>query len=113
MLKRMQRALKLGGDIYTLDDIGEEMHKGNMQGHVENGTWAVTRIHDWPQKRTVDIVFVVGNLEDSLELEGKVCNWAKDIGADMVTATGREGWWKYHTPGWNKMGVLYAKELKS
>jgi hypothetical protein len=45
-------------------------------------------------------------------LEQVVCQFAKDLDADMLTATGRDGWWGIHTPGWHKAGTLYSKDLK-
>jgi hypothetical protein len=111
MLKKMEKALRLGGDLYRLEDIGVELQQGIMQGHVENDTWAITRVHDYPRKRVVDIVFVVGNLEGSLLLEKKISAWAKDMGATTLTASGRYGWWKFRVPDWVKIGTLYSKDL--
>ena len=111
MLKRMERALKLGGDLFSLEDIAKELNEGTMLGHVENDTWAVTRVHDWPRKRSVDVLFVVGNLEGSLLLEKKIADWAKSQNASLITATGRDGWWKYRVDGWKKTGTLYSKDV--
>jgi len=112
MMKRMEKALRLGGDLYNLYDIGRELRCGKMQGHVENDTWAITQVQDYPRKRVVDIFTVVGNMEGSLLLEQKITEWATELGADMITSAGRDGWWNFRTPGWKKMGTLYSKELK-
>jgi len=111
MLMKMERALRSGNDLYDLDDIQEKLIVGDMQSHVEGNTWAVTEVHDWPRRRSVNILFVVGYLGDSLRLEKKIIDWAKDIGADLITAIGRDGWWEYRTPGWKKMGTLYSKDI--
>ncbi len=111
MLKKMERALHAANDLYSLQDIGNMLHTGDMQGHVEKDTWALTQICDYPRKRTVDITFVVGNLEGSLLLEEKITNWAKGHKASLITAVGREGWWEHRTPGWRKCGTLFAKDI--
>ena len=113
MLRKMDRALKEGNQLFDLNSILENLRDGSMQGHIEGDTWAITQVHDFPCKRTVNIVFVVGHIEESLKLEAKVEAWAKEMGADLLTAVGREGWWEHRTPGWKKTGVLYSKELQS
>jgi valyl-tRNA synthetase len=54
---------------------------------------------------------VIGNLDDSFKLEMKIEKWAKEIGADLVTAVGREGWWDHRLPGWKKQGAIYSKDI--
>jgi len=111
MLRKMARALREGGDLYNLNDIAEMLSNGTAQGHVVGNTWAITQVHQFPAKKSVNILVVVGNMEDSIKLEGKITEWAKEIGANRITAIGRDGWWKHRTPGWDKVGVLYAKEI--
>jgi hypothetical protein len=111
MLKKMQRALKMANDTFDLNDIADGLRKGTMQGFVVGDTWAVTQVHQWPRRKSVNILVVVGNLDESLELETKITNWAKDIGADHITAIGRDGWWEHRTHGWKKLGVMYSKDI--
>ena len=111
MARKMSKALKIGGNLFDLDDIQEHLKNGRMQGHTVGDTWAITQVHEWPHKKTVNILYVVGYIEESLELESKITAWAKEIGADRVTAVGRDGWWEHRLPGWKKVGVMYSKEL--
>jgi hypothetical protein len=111
MQKKMNKALKINGDVFNLDDIRESLRIGKMQGHVEGDTWAITQVHEWPRKKSVNILYVIGSLENSIQLESKITEWAKGIGANFITAIGRDGWWKHRTSGWKKLGVLYSKEL--
>jgi hypothetical protein len=111
MAAKMNEALKASGDVYDLIDIQDLLKDGMMQGHVEGDTWAITQVHDWPKKKSVNILYVVGSLENSIRLEGKITEWAKEIGADFITAVGRDGWWERRTPGWKKVGTLYSKDL--
>jgi hypothetical protein len=111
MMKKMQRALKEAGDLFTLQDISAMLKKGTAQGHVVGDTWAITQVHEFPLKKSVNILVVVGDMKDSLALEAKIDTWARGIGADAITAVGRDGWDKFVAPGWKKTGTMYAKEL--
>jgi hypothetical protein len=107
----MRRALKRGDDLFSLDDIEAGLMSGDLQGHVEGDTWAITQIHQWPRKKAVNVLFVVGSLQNSLKLEAKVETWAKEQEATLLTAVGRGGWWQYRTPNWKIVGNLYSKVI--
>jgi len=111
MARKMAKALSLGGNLYTLDDLEAELLAGNIQGHVEGDTWAITQIQNWPRRKVVNIMFVIGSIEHAGKLEEKISEWAKEIGASLVTAVGRDGWWVHRTPGWKIAGTLYSKEI--
>jgi hypothetical protein len=111
MMKKLERALAQCGGIFTLEDIRDNLKSGRMQGHVVGDTWAITQVLEWPRSKSVNVVFVVGDMKDALELETVIEKWAKDLGASFITGTGRDGWWDYKTPGWKKMGVLYSKDI--
>lgn len=111
MKHKFDRALAQGQNLYDLDDIGNALTTGHMQSHVIGNTMAITRVHDWPQKRSVEILYVVGDLTESLAMDKYLEEWARSIGANLVTAVGRDGWWEHRTPGWKKIGTLYAKDI--
>lgn len=110
MEKKMLRALKQGQSLYDLDDIDNALKLGNLQSHVIGDTVAITRVNDWPQRRSVDVVFVVGHLDEALKMDQKLVDWARSIGANLMTAVGRSGWHKYDH-GWKRIGTLYAKDI--
>ena len=111
MRKKMERALAINGNLFNMDDIDEYLIRGKMQGHVEGDTWVLTQVHDWPRRRAVNIMYIAGFLDDTHALEVKIEKWAKSIGANLITAGGRDGWLKFKTPGWNKVGSLYSKDI--
>jgi hypothetical protein len=111
MQKKMDKALKLDGGLFTLDDIEDHLRSGKIQGHVEGDTWVLTQIHDWPQRRAVNIMYLVGSMENALKLEPKLECWAKANGANLLTAMGRESWVEFKTPGWKKIGSLFSKDI--
>jgi hypothetical protein len=112
MLRKMDRALRQGGNLYTLEDLGYALEEGKMQSHVAKDTWAITAVNDFPNKRTVDVLYVVGSLEGAFALDKDLEKWANGLGADAMTAMGRDGWNRWcSNPGWTKVGTLYSKEL--
>lgn len=115
MADKMKKALKSANGVFDLDDIMNALQTGTMQGHVVGDSWAITQIHDWPQRRSVNILFVVGNKEDLPVLNTRVEEWAKNVGADFITAHGREGWEEYlgsdMGKGWRKSSTVYSKDL--
>jgi hypothetical protein len=112
MKKKMSRALESGGNMYDLDDICAALESGDMQGHVEGDTWIITQVHYWGKKLAVNIIFVVGDMDDALKAEPKIEAWAKELGAKFITGIGRDGWWGNKSDGWEKMGNLYRKDIK-
>jgi hypothetical protein len=111
MVIKVARALRQANNLYSLDDIEHALESGDMQSHVYKDTMAITQIHQFPRRKTINILFVIGNLDDSFKLEMKIEKWAKEIGADLVTAVGREGWWVHRLPGWKKQGAIYSKDI--
>lgn len=111
MIRKLAKALELGGGVYTLDEILRSIHSGKMQGHVNGETWAVTEVQNFPRQKVVHILLVVGTLEEAIQLENEIITWAKSIGVTRLTAIGRDGWWKVRTPGWGEVGTMYAKDL--
>jgi hypothetical protein len=56
-------------------------------------------------------MFVIGDMKDLPELEQRVTQWAKDNGADLITAMGRDGWQSMMHDGWKAVGTLYSKDI--
>lgn len=111
MQVKMARVLRDAGGLHSLDDIEAALLCGDMQGHTAGNTWAITQVQKYPRFKVVHVLYLVGFQEDIKVLEDKIVAFAKDVGAKRITAVGRDGWWKFHTPGWAKTGVSYAKEL--
>lgn len=112
MRRKVDRLMRDGNNCYTLDDIMKEIDQGTMQSHVFGDTWVITQVHDFPQRRSVDLTFVVGEADEFLAGLPKLYDWSREIGANLITGSGRDGWWSKRLPGWRRMGSLYSKDLK-
>lgn len=108
--RRLRIMLEKSGGFYTVEDILDHIHEGKMQSFATDRTWVVTQIHEFPRKKVLDIVFVVGEMEDLEELEPQLENFRREIQADMITATGRLGWLKKYFKGWKPTSVNFVRE---
>lgn len=112
LIERVGHILEMAGGFYTLEDIVQKVRDGDMQSFVCNDSWAVVQTIDYPRKRVVDIVFVVGHMEDMDVLESEVIGWARDNGAVMLTTGARNGWQeRAKVRGWRTVSQIYMKDL--
>lgn len=114
MERYVNRWIRENDNCYTFNDVMECIEKGQMQSHVFGNTWVLTSIHDFPQRKTVHIDLVVGELFDAIAAEPAVCKWAKGVRADLITGSGRPGWdpFRSKVSGWQVKGRLYSKDLR-
>jgi hypothetical protein len=109
---RLERALAINGGLYKLDDILEEIKRNKMQSFACNQSWAVTQVEDYPQKRVLTIVLVVGEMEDVDDMYAQIKKYALENGAVRIQAWGRPGWVKKADQmGWHKTTELYVEDL--
>lgn len=108
-IKDLEKLLKRQGGLYTYADVINYIYEGKFQSFCAGDTWLVTQVHKFPRKTVLDVVFVVGDGKDIEALEEKLTEFAKEIGADMMTATARLGWTKTKHPGWKITTVNYMK----
>lgn len=104
--------LEMHGGFYTFDDIVAAVQRGDMQSFNCNESWAVVQVIDFPRKRVVDVVFVVGKMEDMELLESEVIGWAREIGAVMLMTGARNGWRdRAQVRGWKTVSSIFMKDL--
>lgn len=110
---KVERALDAFGNLYTFDDIMGLINEGKMQSFAVGDTWIVTQVNEFPRRKVVDIALVVGFIEEATHALPEIYNFARSIGANRVTAVGRDGWWKFAEPGWYRVGGYFAKDLEN
>lgn len=111
MREKLEKVLQMSGDLYTLDDIVALIKEGKMQGFTNGDSWVITQVNDFPRRKVLEIAFVIGYVGDAIGALPEIYEYARKVGATRVTAFGRDGWWGYHQPGWNRVGTMYAKDL--
>ncbi len=108
--------LKYGG-LYTFDDIMDLIHQGKMQSFAVGDSWAVTQIAEFPRKKVLDIVFMIGNFPELQRMEADAIKYAIENNCDMVMANGlnrlqaacKIGLFV----GWQQIMSTYTKDLRN
>lgn len=111
--QKLSRVLDGMGGLYTLSDIEVAMHEGRMQGFVENNSWVVTEVQQFPRARKLHVLAMVGDLEDVPALQDRVLDYANDVNASLVSTFGRRGWFKTaERLGWRLKAKTYLYHRK-
>ena len=90
--RKLARVLDRMGGLYTLNDILSLIARNEMQSFVEGDSWALTRIAQFPRAKVVEVLAVVGNLDEARILHDRILVFAAEVGAGIVQAYGRKGW---------------------
>ena len=110
-MEQLQDALDQMGNTHSLEDIVGMIDTGAMQSFVNDDTWMVTQVVDFPRKRVLEIFLVVGELFATEKLFNEVDAFARAHGCDLIRAFGRHGWQKWAKPrGWKNGAHVYYKE---
>lgn len=110
--EKMSRVLRRMGGLYSFEDIMDKIRTGHMQSFAHRNTWVVTEVHDYPRRRVLDILFLVGDIADVHVLHHKVVTFAEGCGATLIRAFGRPGWTIFvRAYNWEAVDVIYHKEL--
>jgi hypothetical protein len=112
--KKLARVLDRMGGVFIVTDILDAIAAGKMQGFVEGGSWAVTQVVAFPRARVLEIVGVVGDIEECRRLHDRLIKYADDNDIAFIQAYGRRGWisdaaergWKVKT-----VSYLYQREM--
>lgn len=106
----MDRMLELHGGLYTYEDIMDCIRDGKMQSFADGDTWLITQVNEFPRKKVLELVFVVGDFDTAEKLlNGDVERFRKEIQADMTMATGRLGWLGKKRDGWKAISANFIK----
>jgi hypothetical protein len=114
--QKLARVLDRMGGLYTLQDILTAIADARMQSFVEGNSWAITQVNQYPRARTLQLVALVGRLEDVDALHAKILAYADDVNAGLLSTYGRRGWLREGS--WRRLGwrlktknYLYQREM--
>lgn len=103
--------LKKFGDLYTFDDVVERIKDGRMQSFARGETWAVTQVNEYPRRKVLDLVFVVGDLDVLESMEQDILDFARQHECSLIMANGRMGWLRKKFEGWKAVSCMFVKEV--
>jgi hypothetical protein len=114
--RKMARALDRMGGLYTLNDILTAIAEGRMQSFAVNNSWAITQVQNFPRARQLQLVAMVGDLEDVDALHAKLLAYADEVNASLLSTFGRLGWIRegsFRRLGWRVKAKshLYQREM--
>ncbi len=90
--RKLERVLDRMGGLYTLHDILAKIAEGRMQSFMQGDSWMITQVMDFPRRRVLEIVALVGDVDECLAMHERLLDYANEIGATVIQAYGRKGW---------------------
>ena len=106
------KALKLGGNTHTREDISEGIKSGRFQYFGDDECCVVTEIIDYPRKRVCHLFIAAGNLNRLFEeYLPKVKIFAAENGCTSLTSVSRKGFLKRFPPEFKPKCVTFECKL--
>lgn len=107
LLIKVRKALRVGGDTHTMDDLIGALKRGEMQAHHNDRAVIVTEIVQAPRRRFLNLFLVAGDMDAIDELTPKVTEWAFEQGCEFARAQVRLGFEKpLKERGWMKTQLI-------
>jgi hypothetical protein len=117
-MQQLQELLYEIGGTHTYEDIEALIRDGVFQSFVENDTWVVTALIEFPKATVLDIFLVVGDQADFGVLEKQVEEFARANAVSFMRVYARPGFeylierrdWRFGK-GWRPGPRVYTKRL--
>ena len=107
----LQDALDRSGNHYRTTDVLEDIQANTAQYWPGENCVIVTKLVDYPEKRTIVYWLAAGDLEEIMGLEDTINSWARDQGCAQALLHGRSGWLRVLGDSWNKKYDVLQKDL--
>jgi hypothetical protein len=91
-VKKLDRVLDRMGGLYRTSDILALVRDGKLQMFAEGDSIAITRIGIFPRGKVLEILAVVGDINELRVLHDRLLIFAAEVGATVIQAFGRKGW---------------------
>jgi hypothetical protein len=111
-IRRFERALALGGNTHSVQDVVAKVREGRAQYWEHGETCAITEVIVFPRFSTCNLWLTAGTLAECYPLNDSIAGWAADQGCKWMTASGRIGWQRVAASfGWRPRAMQFYKEL--
>jgi len=109
----IEAALVYTGGTHIWEDIVDGIMESRMQLWPSPKGCIVTEIVVYPRKKVLNIFLAGGELDQILDMNDDVREWAKSHGCEAAIISGRIGWKKPLIPeGWKLMYANFQKEIE-
>ena len=98
-------------DSYTIDDVEAKIGNGIALLWPGKETAIVTEFVVFPNKKVLHILCIAGKYEEVEEIYKSIENYAREIGIDKITGSGRKGWLRKVKHLGFKQEYMISKEL--
>ena len=110
--KYIEDALEYAGGSHTLQDVMLAVSEGKAQFFPLERSAIVTEIVDYPQKAMCRIWLAGGDdLDELMQAEVAISEWAKTQGCDGMEIIGRRGWSR-KLKDYHQSAVVLIKDFK-
>ncbi len=103
-------ALGYTGGSHTSVDVLDAIKNGQAQFFPLANSVIVTEIIDYPQMSVCRIWLAGGEMEELLEAEKKIAEWARGLGCSGMEIIGRKGW-ERQLADYKASSVVLTKEI--
>lgn len=110
LLPLLQKAFSRAPQGHTLDDIREEVRRGETQLWAGRRSVIVTEIYAKPRGDVLNYWLVAGDRRELRQMQPLVEAWARSRGATHRMGAGRPGFHRMF-PGFRPVGTVYYGEL--
>lgn len=108
----LDAALEYTKGTHSINNIWDGVVKGDFQFWPGEKSAIITEIQLYPNKRVLHVFLAGGDLDELLEMEKSVEVYAKTIGCNSMSISGRRGWVRiFENDGWKEVCTTIAKEL--
>lgn len=106
----LEEALSYSGGTHTLEDVFDQIERGDATLFRAENAVIVAELRDTPQMRVVHFWLAAGKLGAVKALSDRVLEWARGEGCTRATLAGRRGW-ERALPDWSVELVLMGREV--
>lgn len=81
-----------GDGVWAIEQVEQAIANGEMQVWLGHNSVGVTQVRDGERGRRVHVMFAGGKMPEVLRMHTTMERWARTIGANRITMSGRRGW---------------------
>ena len=106
----IEAALAYSGDTYSLLHVVDAIKDGSAQFFPLENSVIVTEVVDYPKKAVCRIWLAGGEMDELIEAEKSIVEWAKSHGCSGMEIIGRKGW-ERQLKDYNAASTVLIKEI--
>jgi hypothetical protein len=108
----LARALEHAPETHTLEDVIDQIARGDAQVWQTEESVLVTEVYDTPRMRVIHVWLAAGEMGEVIALSHQALSWGRKLGCKRASLAGRRGWErKLAAEGWTPELTLMGKPI--